>query len=1293
MLSRDGNYRLWANQMRALLLTQNRLDEWLDKEPGEDKDKEKEKDMICKAKLQLHVTGPLQSVVARASTAKQAWDALHEDYVGSLRARAPQLTAALTNLNHGDESLVAYIDRVLLIRDQFEELNMAASIPLLTHAFIRGLRDDLRMACAPTLHTIVTEDGGNLDAVVSRLRSMVLLLPENCDKVRVNIARTYKEKRRCYWCDKVGHLEKDCRVKRRGEPRVQSKASSAQRDGTVLSIMDAALAMSVSTPKDSIWFDTGATHHVVIEVSMLVNVSPATVESLIVAGGERHRVSCMGDLVLRGGPSGPVTLTNVLCVPTMCINVMSGPAVTAKGVSCQIDKEKLVIKMKQRTLLVGYVADGMYRINCELPKAAYSNVAASANLWHRRLGHVSHSAIRKMVSDHTVIGLSNLEEEPDKSCDICDRSKQTRQHFPRSSRKVSKVLQLIHSDVLGPMPCEGVQGEKYVLTVLDDYSRFSEVVCLRNKRDVAASLIDVIARWQRQTGVLVKALRTDRGTEFMGQLRTYIQAKGIVHELSVAYVPEQNGRAERLNRTLLERTRALLLEHKLPKVVWSEAIKAASYLRNVVCSAKQVQTPYELFHGAKPSVSHLRVYGCKVSAHIPAHKRDKLDGVSEECVLVGYAPYSRAYRLLTQGRNGELIVVEAINVRIHEDESAKFLNDFQHDDEEHTAQGVDFNLLTVSDKTSGAQDAEIEEASNAGYNASETSEDTEETGTEDPQHVEEDPVEHPMTGDSQESAEGQRYPKRNRRPPQEWWEPSIQPQLNAVAALSDEPRTYREAMSRQDADLWQQAVNAEFKSLHEMGVYENSHIPAGKAALPSRLVFAIKRDEHGNVEKYKCRLVAKGFQQVAGKDYDEVFAPTAQHASLRILLAIAAAKGLTVDQIDVKTAFLNGELKEEVYLKLPDELGGAVWRLKKALYGLKQAARAWHEKLKQEMMKLGFMSSKNDPCLFFRGKEGRNVYVLVHVDDAVVIGQQEAVQKAKQDIATRFEIKDLGAAKYYLGLEIRKEDNGSITLSQEKYTKDLLARYDPNGQLKPKSTPFEVGLKLSKESGEQLPDGKVYRELVGALLYLASNTRPDISYAVSVLSRFMSSPTESHWNAAKRVLRYLKGTINQSLTYLGAGGVDKPVTFVDADFAADEDKRRSTSGMVVTLNGRAVMWMSKLQSVVATSTAEAEFISAATGVKEALWIRKLLSEITGKGVAVQLRCDNQSAIHLIKQNTAGRTGRSKHIDVQFHFLKDRFQRGDLEVEFVETANQAADMFTKQLPGPALVRIAAQLMGG
>jgi histone deacetylase 1/2 len=185
-------------------------------------------------------------------------------------------------------------------------------------------------------------------------------------------------------------------------------------------------------------------------------------------------------------------------------------------------------------------------------------------------------------------------------------------------------------------------------------------------------------------------------------------------------------------------------------------------------------------------------------------------------------------------------------------------------------------------------------------------------------------------------------------------------------------------------------------------------------------------------------------------------------ASDKLLCKYAAASTCNVL---TKTAFLNGELKEEVCLKLPDELGGAVWRLKKAVYGLKQADRAWHEKLKQEMMKLGFVSSKNDPCLFFHGKEGRHVYVLVHVDDAVIIGQQEAVQKVKQDIATQFEIKDLGCAKYYLGLEIRKEDNSSITLSQEKYTKDLLARYDPNGQMKPKSTPLEVGLKLSKEVG------------------------------------------------------------------------------------------------------------------------------------------------------------------------------------------------------------------------------------
>ena len=222
--------------------------------------------------------------------------------------------------------------------------------------------------------------------------------------------------------------------------------------------------------------------------------------------------------------------------------------------------------------------------------------------------------------------------------------------------------------------------------------------------------------------------------------------------------------------------------------------------------------------------------------------------------------------------------------------------------------------------------------------------------------------------------------------------------------------------------------------------------------------------------------------------------------------------------------------------------------------------------------------------------------------------------------------------------------------------------------------------------------GTMYRELVGSLMYLSCNTRPDISHAVGLLSRFMSMPTDRHWEAAKRVLRYLKGTPAQKLVYRGGGEQGVPVTFADADFAADVDKRRSISGMVVLFHGSAVMWMSRLQTIVATSTAEAEYIAAASAVKESLWLRKLLSELQGSVAPVSLKCDNQSTIHLIKQHCAGHPGRSKHIDVQYHFLKDRYQRGDLKVDFVESGKQMADMFTKQLPGPAMRAIAEKVMG-
>ena len=403
------------------------------------------------------------------------------------------------------------------------------------------------------------------------------------------------------------------------------------------------------------------------------------------------------------------------------------------------------------------------------------------------------------------------------------------------------------------------------------------------------------------------------------------------------------------------------------------------------------------------------------------------------------------------------------------------------------------------------------------------------------------------------------------------------------------------------------------------------------------MVYNIKRDRFGNIDKYKCRLVAKGFKQIAGRDYDEVFAPTAQQASLRILIAVTAAVGLDLDQIDVKTAFLNGDLEEEVYLKLPAEFGGKTWRLRKALYGLKQAARAWHNKQRESMLKVGFKPSPHDLCLFVLGNGDSRVYMLIHVDDALIAGHKKFVEIAKKKVADCFEIKDMGSAKYFLGLEIIRNPDQSISLSQRKYAREVLVRFGMEDS-KPQSTPLEVGVSLSKKEGTPLEDTSEYSEVLGSLMYLACNTRPDLCHSVSMLARFMSQPTDLHWQALKRILRYLKGSVDRCITYATTSkqGVPSVVTFSDADFAADKDKRRSTTGTVVTINGRAILWMSKLQSIVATSAAEAEFIAAVAATKESLSVRKMLSEIYGFVQPVDLRVGN----HQTHQAAHSRTVRT-----------------------------------------------------
>ena len=491
--------------------------------------------------------------------------------------------------------------------------------------------------------------------------------------------------------------------------------------------------------------------------------------------------------------------------------------------------------------------------------------------------------------------------------------------------------------------------------------------------------------------------------------------------------------------------------------------------------------------------------------------------------------------------------------------------------------------------------------------------------------------------------------------------------------------SFKEAMLRVDADKWKRAMDEEMDSLEKNQTWTVEKMPPGVRPLKTKWVYKLKRDEAGLISRYKARLVAKGFMQREGLDFEEVFAPTSKHTTLRALLSLVAAEDLELHQLDVKTAFLNGELEEDLWIEEPEgykQKGhGYACHLKKALYGLRQAPRAWHARLKKELEAAGFYASSTDPGLFIKRDGQSYIFVLVWVDDMLLAAKKTAdLEMVKAKLRGAFEITDMGEAKYFLGMElVRDRRAGELKLSQQRMTADLLSQYEM-ADCKPKSTPLSAGAKLTKE-GEPLND-PCYSELVGSLLYLSTCTRPDISQAVGALSRYMSAPTQEHWTAAKGVLRYLAGTKSYGIKYSRAEKA--PVYgYCDADYAGDIDTRRSTTGYVFMMNGGAISWSSRKQPTVAISTTEAEYMAAAGAVKEGLWLRKLALDLGIPVECLVINSDNQASITILKNPIS--SVRTKHIDVIHHFARERVERKEVSFQYIGTEHMVADCMTKPLP--------------
>jgi hypothetical protein len=524
------------------------------------------------------------------------------------------------------------------------------------------------------------------------------------------------------------------------------------------------------------------------------------------------------------------------------------------------------------------------------------------------------------------------------------------------------------------------------------------------------------------------------------------------------------------------------------------------------------------------------------------------------------------------------------------------------------------------------------------------------------------------TNNSDELQVAQRYNLRDRTtiaPPDRYRYP-------CSAAVIVEPTTYQEAAGIHE---WQLAMIEELAALDRTGTWDIVPLPSHAVPITCKWVFKVKTKSDGSVERYKARLVARGFQQSQGRDYDETFAPVAHMTTVRTMIAVAATRSWKIHQMDVKNAFLHGNLNEEVYMKPPPGVevpSGSVCRLRRALYGLKQAPRAWFERFASAIMAAGFSPSNHDPALFVHQSTQGRTLLLLYVDDMLITGDNvEHISSVKKQLGKLFMMTDLGPLSYFLGIEVVHSTKGYY-LSQHKYIQDLLARSGIT-DTRTAATPMDLHLQLRSSNGTPLADPSRYRHIVGSLVYLTV-TRPDIAHAVHILSQFVSTPTSVHYGHLLRVLRYLRGTSTRCLFYAQSSPL-KLYAYSDATWASDVNDRCSVTGYCIFLGSSLIAWKSKKQVAVSRSSNEAELRAIATTTAEIVWLRWLLADF---GIvcdsSTPLLCDNTGAIQIA--NDPVKHDLQKHIGVDAFFTRSHCRQKTITLQYVPSDLQVADFFTK-----------------
>lgn len=1308
------NYEFWSIKMKTLFKSQELWD--LVENGYSEIDEEaklrenKKRDSKALFYIQQAIDDTIFSKIASASTAKEAWTILRTSFHGSstvIQVKLQTLHREFQTMGmKKNESVQEYMTKVAAVVNQMRSYGEEVPERMVVSQVLTTLTDkfDHIVAAIEESKDLSTysfdELMGSLQAHEARINKKETKIEEKAFQARSDspkenergagrgrgrggrgrsssnrgrgggrFGNNSKSNIQCHICKKYGHMKADCWFKDKqgsyaevsdniqchickkyGHMKADCWFKDKQASYAEVSDDKSRLFMAFEDPvakKSEIWFvDSGCSNHMTGCKAIFTQFDGNQKKTVKLGDDTEMKVEGKGTVAIEYAPGKTKLLDNVQLASNLAHNLLSVGQIMESGFSILFDNRECIIRHKESNEVVAIIPMTKNRMFPFDIKAIheYAMVAGEkdeSKLWHLRYGHLNINGLQLLERKGMVYGLPKISELS--LCEGCVYGKQNRKCFPIGKAwRASECLELIHADLCGPMSTESLGGSNYFLLFTDDFSRMSWVYFLKSKSEAFENFRKFKAMVEKQSEASVKVLRTDRGGEFLSnEFNHFCEENGIRRELTAPYTPEQNGVAERKNRTVVEMARSLLKGKGMPNCYWAEAVATAVYLLNL-SPTKAVQncTPYEAWIGRKPTISHLKVFGSIAYVFVNPQHRQKLDGKSRKCVFIGYCSESKAYKM--HDPIDKKIIVSR-NVLFNEGASWNWSENISN----NSTSRLQVPLFEETTMTSTNALTPVNSASSSAVST--------------------------PSGNNSNSASlsSDETPPRRFRSLRQIYE------NDEFAMMASDPVAYQEAARE---EVWIEAMKEELAAIEKNSTWEMTDLPEGKNVIGLKWVFKTKLNADGSIQKHKARLVAKGYSQQQGIDFEETFSPVARFETVRLLLALAAQLKWKVYQLDVKSAFLNGDLDEEVYVAQPEgfEIQGReekVYKLNKALYGLKQAPRAWYSKIDSYFHDNGFAKSENEPTLYIK-KQGTDFMILcLYVDDIIYMGSNlPMLEEFKGFMMNKFEMTDLGLLHYFLGLEII-QDKAGIFVCQKKYATELLRRFNMlNCTIK--ATPMNLKQKLQQDDGAGKINQKLYRSLVGGLMYL-THTRPDISFAVGVVSRFMCNPSKEHYGVAKRILRYIAGTIGYGIWYTVVPNF-KLFGFSDSDWASSLDDRKSTSGNVFNMGSGAITWMSKKQATVALSTAEAEYISATTAASQIVWLRKMLNDVQQKQEeGTELFCDNKSTIAMIKNPVFH--GRTKHIDLRFHFIRELAAKGELIMKFCSTEVQLSDILTKALP--------------